>query len=68
MEDNEFNVNEQFLEFKGKNVIVGLRNDMEFEGKLITIDNYSNSIIEDKDGNIQTLKGGEVNYIILNED
>ncbi|MDO5847929.1 MAG: LSm family protein [Methanobrevibacter sp.] len=67
MENNEFNVNEQFLAFKGKNVIVGLRNNMECEGTLIAIDNYLNSVIETENGGIQTLKGGEVNFIVLNE-
>lgn len=68
MDNNEFNVNEQFLAFKGKNVIVGLRNDIECSGKLIAIDNYLNSVIEDENGMIQTLKGGEVNFIVLDED
>lgn len=68
MENREFEVNEQFLAFKGKKVLVGLRNDVEVIGKLIAIDNYLNSIIEEQDGKIQSLKGGEVNYIVLEED
>ncbi|WP_178650152.1 LSM domain-containing protein [uncultured Methanobrevibacter sp.] len=68
MENREFEVNEQFLAFKGKKVLVGLRNDVEVIGTLIAIDNYLNSIIEEQDGKIQSLKGGEVNYIVLEED
>lgn len=68
MENREFEVNEQFLAFKGKKVLVGLRNDVEIIGTLIAIDNYLNSIIEEQDGKIQSLKGGEVNYIVLEED
>ena len=67
MENREFEVNEQFLAFKGKKVLVGLRNDVEVIGTLIAIDNYLNSIIEEQDGKIQSLKGGEVNYIVLEE-
>ena len=68
MENREFEVNEQFLAFKGKKVLVGLRNDVEVIGTLIAIDNYLNSIIEEQDGKILSLKGGEVNYIVLEED
>ncbi len=68
MDNNEFNVNEQFLAFKGKKVIVGVRNDIEYSGTLIAIDNYLNSVIEKEDGALQTLKGGEVNFIILDEN
>ena len=68
MQDKEFNVNKQFLAFKGKKVIVGLRNNMECEGTLIAIDNYLNAIIETGDKETQALKGGEVNFIVLKED
>lgn len=68
MDTEEFRINEQFLEFKGQDVIVGLRNNMEFTGKLISIDNYLNSVLEMDDGSIQTLKGGEVNFIALNDN
>lgn len=68
MENKEFEVNEQFLAFKGKKVLVGLRNDIEVIGTLLAIDNYLNSIIEQQDGKIKSLKGGEVNYIVLEED
>ncbi len=68
MENNEIDVNKDFLKFKGEQVIVGLRNNEEYEGKLISIDNYLNSIIEDEDGNILALKGGEVNFVSLKEN
>lgn len=68
MENKEFEVNEQFLAFKGKKVLVGLRNDVEIAGTLIAIDNYLNSVIEEEDGKIQSLKGGELNYIVLEEN
>ncbi len=66
MEEEDFKVNEQFLQFKGKNVIVGLRDGSEYEGKLISIDNYLNIVLE-QDGGLLTLKGGKVIEIILNE-
>lgn len=62
MEDQEFQVNKQFLRFKGKNVIVSLKNEEECEGTLVAIDNYLNIVLE-KDGALQTLKGVEVLYI-----
>lgn len=64
--DEEYQVNEQFLQFKDKNVIVGLRDGNEYEGKLISIDNYLNVVLE-QDNKIITLKGGKVIEIILNE-
>lgn len=64
--DEEFQVNEQFLQFKDKDVIVGLRDGSEYEGKLISIDNYLNIVLEQNEG-IITLKGGKVVEIILKE-
>ncbi|MBC7096549.1 MAG: LSM domain protein, partial [Methanobacteriales archaeon] len=32
-------INRQFLKFKGKRVLVTLKNDNEHEGRLISIDN-----------------------------
>lgn len=62
MEDQEFQVNKQFLRFKGKNVVVSLKNEEECEGTLVAIDNYLNIVLEN-DGALQTLKGVEVLYI-----
>lgn len=67
MEQNEFDVNKDFLQFKGEQVIIGLRNDEEYEGKLVSIDNYLNSIIETENGELLALKGGEVNFVSLKE-
>ena len=41
MSDN-FQVNKQFARFKGKDVLIGLKNWEEVEGKIITIDNFLN--------------------------
>lgn len=60
----KFQINKQFLEFKGKNVIVVLIDQSEYEGKLISIDNYFNVILE-QNKKLLTLKGGKVVEIIL---
>ena len=44
MSDN-FQVNKQFARFKGKDVLIGLKNWEEVEGKIITIDNFLNLVI-----------------------
>ena len=57
------NVNEMFKQFKGKNVVVDLRDNNQREGKVIAIDNYLNVVLENDDG-IVSLKGG--NIILIN--
>ncbi|WP_409200233.1 LSM domain-containing protein [Methanobrevibacter sp. DSM 116169] len=61
---NEFKVNEQFLKFKGKNVTVSLRNSDEYSGKLISIDNLLNIVLESEDG-LNVFKGGKIAYISM---
>lgn len=63
----EFKVNEQFVKFKGKKVIVSLRNKDEYAGKLITIDNLFNIVLETDDG-IKTMKGGKIAYISMGQN
>lgn len=65
MTDKE-QVNKLFRQFKNKNVIVELRDNNQAEGKIIAIDNYLNIVLEKDDG-IQTLKGGNIVYVSLNE-
>ncbi|MBQ6512104.1 LSM domain-containing protein [Methanobrevibacter sp.] len=59
-------VNKLFRQFKNKNVIVELRDNNQAEGKIIAIDNYLNIVLENDNG-IETLKGGNIVYISLNE-
>ena len=59
-------VNKLFRQFKNKNVIVELRDNNQAEGKIIAIDNYLNIVLENGNG-IETLKGGNIVYISLNE-
>ena len=60
------NVNKLFSQFKNKNVIVELRDNNQAEGKIIAIDNYLNIVLENENG-IETLKGGNIVYVSLNE-
>ena len=60
------NVNKLFSQFKNKNVIVELRDNNQTEGKIIAIDNYLNIVLENENG-IETLKGGNIVYVSLNE-
>ena len=60
------NVNKLFSQFKNKNVIVELRDNNQAEGKIIAIDNYLNVVLENDNG-IETLKGGNIVFISLNE-
>lgn len=59
-------VNKLFKQFKDKNVIVELRDNNQAEGKIIAIDNYLNIVLENDSG-IETLKGGNIVYVSLNE-
>lgn len=65
MKTEEFQVNEQFARFKGKNVLVSLRNKDEYSGLIITIDNLLNVVLETDDG-IRVLKGREIAFISVN--
>lgn len=64
--ENQDQVNKNFLAFKGKDVVVGLRGDIECEGKLIAIDNYLNIVLENENG-LSTFKGGNVVFISMQE-
>ena len=59
-------VNRLFNQFKNKNVTVELRDNNQAEGKIIAIDNYLNIVLENDNG-IETLKGGNIVYVSLNE-
>lgn len=59
-------VNKLFKQFKNKNVVVELRDNNQAEGKVIAIDNYLNIVLENENG-IETLKGGNIVYVSLNE-
>ncbi|MBE6495712.1 MAG: LSM domain protein [Methanobrevibacter thaueri] len=59
-------VNKLFRQFKNKNVVVELRDNNQAEGKIIAIDNYLNIVLENDNG-IETLKGGNIVYVSLNE-
>ena len=59
-------VNKLFRQFKDKNVIVELRDNNQAKGKIIAIDNYLNIVLENDNG-IETLKGGNIVYVSLNE-
>ncbi|MBO6123074.1 MAG: LSM domain protein [Methanobrevibacter sp.] len=59
-------VNKLFRQFKNKNVLVELRDNNQAEGKIIAIDNYLNIVLENDNG-IETLKGGNIVFVSLNE-
>lgn len=59
--NNNDEINKLFLQFKGKNVSVDLRDDNRSEGKVIAVDNYLNLVLETENG-LETIKGG---YVVL---
>lgn len=59
-------INRLFTQFKNKNVTVELRDNNQAQGKIIAIDNYLNIVLENENG-IETLKGGNIVFVSLNE-
>lgn len=66
MDDQKFQVNRQFAQFKGKDVLIGLKNWEEIEGNIIAIDNYLNTVIQSDEG-MNVIKGGKIAFISLKE-
>lgn len=64
--NNNDEINKLFLQFKGKNVSVDLRNDNRSEGKVIAVDNYLNLVLETENG-LETIKGGNVVLVSLKD-
>ena len=51
---------------KGKDVIVGLKNWEEIEGKVVTLDNFLNLVLDDGEG-LRVIKGGKIAFISIKE-
>ncbi|MCQ2976788.1 MAG: LSM domain protein [archaeon] len=66
MDNDNFQVNKQFARFKGKDVIVGLKNWEEIEGNILTIDNFLNLVLDDGT-NLRVIKGGKIAFISIKE-
>ena len=64
--NNNDEINKLFLQFKGKNVSVELRDDNRSEGKVIAVDNYLNLVLETENG-LETIKGGNVVLVSLKD-
>lgn len=64
--NNNDEINKLFLQFKGKNVSVDLRDDNCSEGKVIAVDNYLNLVLETENG-LETIKGGNVVLVSLKD-
>ena len=64
--NNNDEFNKLFLQFKGKNVSVDLRDDNRSEGKVIAVDNYLNLVLETENG-LETIKGGNVVLVSLKD-
>lgn len=64
--NNNDEINKLFLQFKGKNVSVDLRDDNRSEGKVIAVDNYLNLVLETENG-LGTIKGGNVVLVSLKD-
>lgn len=64
--NNNDEINKLFLQFKGKNVSVDLRDDNRSEGKVISVDNYLNLVLETENG-LETIKGGNVVLVSLKD-
>ncbi|MDI9617842.1 LSM domain-containing protein [Methanothermobacter sp.] len=63
-DDKEFRVNKQFLKFKNRNVLLTLKNNEEARGKLISIDNYLNTVLQTEKG-IRFIKGTKIAFIAM---
>lgn len=66
MPNNNLQVNKDFIQFKGKNVLIGLKNKEEYSGKVIAIDNFLNTVLEVENG-VEVIKGGKILFISINE-
>lgn len=66
MNDDNFQIHKQFAQFKGKDVLVGLKNWEECEGKVVTLDNFLNLVLDDGEG-LKVIKGGKVAFISIKE-
>ena len=64
--NNNDEINKLFLQFKGKNVSVDLRDDNRSEGNVIAVDNYLNLVLETENG-LETIKGGNVVLVSLKD-
>ena len=64
--NNNDEINKLFLQFKGKNVSVDLRDDNRSEDKVIAVDNYLNLVLETENG-LETIKGGNVVLVSLKD-
>ena len=64
--NNNFQVNKQFADFNGKDVLIGLKNWEEFEGKIVAIDNFLNTVVEVEDG-LKVVKGGKIAFISIRD-
>ena len=64
--NNNDEINKLFLQFKGKNVSVDLRDDNISKDKVIAVDNYLNLVIETENG-LETIKGGNVVLVSLKD-
>ena len=64
--NNDDQLKAQFRQFKDKQIIVRMKNQDEIEGKLISIDNYFNIVLEMDEG-IQFIKGRLISLIAFNE-
>lgn len=64
--NNNDEINKLFLQFKGKNVSVDLRDDNRSEGKVMAVDNYLNLVLETENG-LETIKGGNVVLVSLKD-
>ena len=67
MSNDNFQVTKKFANFKGKNVLIGLKNWEELEGKIIAIDNFLNVVLDDGNG-LKVIKGGKIAFISIKED
>ncbi len=67
MSNDNFQVNKQFANFKGKDVLIGLKNWEELEGNIIAIDNFLNVVLDDGNG-LKVIKGGKIAFISIKEE
>ncbi len=59
-------ISKQFEEYFGEDAILKLKNGDEIEGKLVTVDNFLNTVIDVND-ELKVIKGGKVLFISIKQ-
>ncbi len=61
---SDVQISKKFEKFFGKDAILKFKNGDEIEGKLVTIDNFLNTVLN-VNGDLKVIKGGKVLFISI---